>query len=194
MTKRLPDRHAAIRCTGKTGLFVRPQTVRHLRDMTVSTLTCSWLSTNCRRWTVSAHQFIHEMLQPLCWQPPTPPVILRSSRLSCSFCATRRLAHEIQFQFYKQFQANRMFLQLLPEFETTRNVRLTPSKRTTTHVQRCYGWNDWAKTFFIQPWRSFQELKGTGCNFMCHTIFAHCISVRTLCGHLHRNAIPLHQF
>jgi hypothetical protein len=148
VTKRLPDHHAAIRCTGRTSLLVRLQTVRHLRDKNVSTLTCSWLSTNCRRWTVSAHQFIHEMLRLLCWRPSTPQVILRSSRLSCNFCATRRHAHEIQFQFYKQFQATRVFLQLLPEFETKLNVRSTPSKRTTTHAQRCYGWNDWAKTFF----------------------------------------------
>ena len=142
-----------------------------MRDKNVSTLTCSWLSTKCRRWTVSAHQFIHEMLQLLCcWWPSSPPVILTSSRLSCSFCATRRHAHKIQFQFYKQFQATCTFLQLLPEFETKLNVRSTPSKRTTTHAQRCYGWNDWAKTFSIQPWRSFYELNGTGCNFfMCHT-------------------------
>lgn len=173
VTKRLPDHHASIHCTGRTSLFVRLQTVRHLRDKTVSTLTCTWLSINCRRWTVSAHQFIHEMLQLHCWRPPTPPVILRFSRLSCSFCAKRRHAHEIQFQFYKQPQATRMFLQLLPEFETKLNVRSTPSKKTTTQAQSCYGWNYWAKNFFIQPWRSFHELKKTGCNlFMCHIIFA----------------------
>jgi len=40
---------------------------------------------------------------------------------------------------YKQFQATCMFLQLLPEFETKLNVRSTPSKRNTTHAQRCYG-------------------------------------------------------
>jgi len=171
MTKRLPDHHAAIRCTGRTSLLMRLQTVRHLRDKNVSTLTCSWLSTNCRRWTVSAHQFIYEMLQLLCcWPPSTSPVILRSSRLSCSFCATRRHAHKILFQFinsFKQLVCFCSFFQSLKQNLTfarrhQREIQLTRSAATDEMT---------AKTFFIQPWRSFHELKGTGCNFfMYHTM------------------------
>ena len=41
VSKRLSDHHAAIPCTRRTSLFVRLQTVRHLRDKTISTLTCS---------------------------------------------------------------------------------------------------------------------------------------------------------